>query len=459
MIGNLLGPEIKELIASRSFSALREFFVEMDPTDVSDCINDLPEEDQAIVFRLLPQAQAIEVFEHLGADEQQRVLQAMGNEDAARILNEMAVDDRTALLEELPPAAVTQMLTLLSPSQREIARTILGYPEESVGRLLTPDFISVREKWTITQVLDHIRANGKDSETLNVLYVCDEKGRLIDDIHIREVLLSPPDRLVDDIHDNRFIAVRATDTQQDALDIFKKYERQVLPVVDSEDRLLGIVTIDDMLFVQEEIATEEVQKIGGMEALHEPYIDVPLRELVKKRAGWLVVLFLGEMLTTGAMGFFEHELEKAVILSVFIPLIISSGGNSGSQASTLVIRSLALGEVQLRDWWRVFRRELASGLLLGLTLSVVGFFRILLAGKYFDAYGPHYFPLAMAVSVAIIGVVLWGTISGSMLPFILRRFGLDPATSSTPFVATLVDVTGLLIYFAACMAFLKGTIL
>jgi magnesium transporter len=459
MLGNLIGPEIKELIEERNFAALREAFLDWAPADVAECITELPDEEQAIVFRLLPHAQATDVLEYLDTDAQQTVLKAMGHADAARILNDMSPDDRTALLEELPGAAVAQMLQLLSPEEKAIAQSLLNYPEDSVGRLMNPNFISVRGEATIQQTLEYIREHGKDAETLNVIYVTDERGRLIDDLRIREILIRPVDTKIDDFRDNQFVALRATDDQATAVAVFRKYDRNTLPVVDSEEKLLGIVTVDDMLDVQEEETTEDMQKIGGVEALDEPYMDSPLFELVRKRAVWLVVLFLGQMLTATVMGVFERELASALVLALFIPLIISSGGNSGSQASTLIIRAMALGEITLADWWRVMKREIASGLFLGGLLAAIGFLRIIVWAQFTDAYGPHYLFIGATVSASVLGVVLWGTLSGAMLPLILRRCGLDPATSSAPFVATLVDVTGLLIYFTAAMLILRGTVL
>ena len=371
----------------------------------------------------------------------------------------MSPDDRTALLEELPGAAVARMLQLLSPGEKAIALSLLNYPEGSVGRLMTPDLLRVRDEWTVQQVLDYVRENGSDSETLHVVYVTDTGGRLIDDVRIAEILLSPLDRRVADIHDSSFVALRATDDAALAVDIFKKYDRTTLPVIDSEEMLLGLVTIDDILDIVEAEATEDIQMIGGVEALDDPYMEAPLLELFRKRAVWLVVLFLGEMLTATAMGFFEHELARAVVLALFIPLIISAGGNAGSQASTLIIRAMALGEVTLADWWRVMRREIASGLLLGGLLGTIGFLRIVIWSAFSDVYGAHSTLIAITVMVTVMGVVLWGTICGSMLPILLRRCGIDPATSSAPFVATLVDVTGLVIYFTAAMLVLRGTVL
>ena len=353
MIGTLIGPEIKELIAARNFAALREVVQDFTPADVAEIITEMQEEDQAVVFRILPHDQATEVLEYLEPDAQQSVLKAMGTSDAARILNDMSADDRTALLEELPGAAVARLLQLLSPEEKAIAQGLLNYPDGSVGRLMTPDLMRVQDEWTVQQVLDHVRTHGQDSETLHTLYVTDTSGRLIDDIRIGEILLSPLDRRVSDIHDSSFVALRATDDAALAVDVFKKYDRTTLPVIDSQEKLLGLVTIDDILDIAEAEATEDMQKIGGLEALDDPYMDVPLLDLVRKRGVWLVVLFLGQMLTATVMGFFEKELSSALTLALFIPLIISSGGNSGSQATTLVIRAMALGEARLSDWWRV----------------------------------------------------------------------------------------------------------
>ena len=389
----------------------------------------------------------------------------MAHEQVVGILNEMAPDDRTALLEELPSAAARQLIRLLTPEERRIATALLGYPEDSVGRLMTPDFIAVHEEWTVQHVLDYVREHGRDSETLNFVYVVDDRGKLIDDVRMREFLLRPLTAKVSEIRDQTFGALNVTDSQQDALNVFRKYDRAALPVVDSNGVLVGIVTADDMLDVAEEEATEDIQKFGGMEALDEPYMRIPLWRMVRKRAGWLVILFLGEMLTATAMANYQEELAKALVLALFLPLIVSSGGNSGSQASTLMIRAMALGEVTLRDWWRVMGREVQAGLSLGVILGVIGVVRVaawaIIGEQYFhrQPYGPHWSLVAITVGIALVGVVLWGTLSGSMLPFLLRRVGADPATSSAPFVATLVDVTGLIIYFSIALVIMRGAML
>jgi magnesium transporter len=460
MTGHLIEPAIKALIVARDFTALNHLFEEWTPPEIADCIVDFPHEEQAVVFRMLPQAKAAAVLEYLDHDAQVTVLKAMGSEAAAKVLNDMSDDDRTRFLEELPPAAVTRTLALLTPDERGHAQALLNYPQGSIGRLMTSHFVAVRDDCTVLQVLEHVRKHGQDSETLNVIYVVDEAGKLVDDLRIRELLLRTFETKISDIRDSRFVGLRASDPAVDAAAVFRKFDRSALPVVDSEGRLIGIVTIDDVLDVIEAATTREVQKIGGMEALEEPYTTISLARMVKKRATWLIVLFLGEMLTATAMQGYNGEIEKAAVLAMFLPLIISSGGNSGSQATTLIIRAMAVGEVTLRDWWRVLRREISSGAWLGLILGGIGFCRILLwQSLHFYDYGAHYFLIALAVGFSLIGVVLWGSVSGSMLPFLLRRCGLDPATSSAPFVATLVDVTGLIIYFNVALLVLRGSVL
>ena len=369
MVGKIVQPEIRSLIDARNFGALRELFAEWPPADIAECITDFSEDEQVIVFRVLPHDQAADVFEYLDVEAQQKLLRAMAHEQVVGILNEMSPDDRTALLEELPSAAARQLIKLLTPEERSIARALLGYPEGSVGRLMTPDLIAVDAGWSVKEVLDYVRENGQDSETLNVIYVVDDRGKLLDDIRMREFLLKPLTAKVSDLMDHNYVTLSVTDSQEDAVNIFRKYDRTALPVVDSGGVLVGLVTIDDMLDVAEKEATEDIQKLGGMEALDEPYTTIPLMRMVKKRATWLIILFLGEMLTATAMQGYNGEIEKAAILAMFLPLIISSGGNSGSQATTLVIRAMALGELRLGDWFRVVRKELLSGFSLGLILG------------------------------------------------------------------------------------------
>lgn len=450
---------LADLLKQRNFIGIRAALANLTPADSAEAIEDFEAAEQAALFRLLPMQQATEVFAYLPLESQEELIHSMGSEQAAGILDAMSPDDRTALLEELPTVVCARLVEALSPAERSVAVRLLDYPENSIGRLMTSEYLTLRDEWTAREVLEHIRSHGRDRETLNVLYVVDAAGKLLDDVRIREILLCPLETRVKDLRNHVFIALNATDDQETAVAVFRKYDRTVLPVVDGYGGLVGIVTVDDILDVAEEEATEDIQKLGGMEQLDEPYMDISLFRLVKKRATWLIVLFVGEMLTATAMGHFEEEISKAVILAVFVPLIISSGGNSGSQAATLIIRAMAIGEVGLKDWWRVMRREIFSGLILGLILAVIGVFRIAAWSAFSDIYGPHWLLVAITVGVSLVGVVLWGTLSGSMLPFLLKRLGLDPATSSAPFVATLVDVTGLIIYFAVAGVILRGTLL
>jgi magnesium transporter len=451
--------ELAAVLRARDYARLRDMLRNRHAGDVASLLTALGVEDQAVIFRVMPRKDAAAVFEYLSQESKEALLKAMAQEEVAELLNNMAPDDRTLFLEELPAEATRQLLALLTPAERAVALTLLGYPEHSVGRLMTPHYVSAREHWTVREVLDYVRAHGQDSETLNVIYVVDDQGLLVDDVRIREFLLAPLDRRVADLMDRRFVALRATDDQETAVAVFRQYDRSALPVTDTAGMLIGIVTIDDVLDVAEATATREIQRIGGSEALDEPYISIAFGRMIQKRAGWLTALFLGEMLTATAMGAFEEEISKAVVLALFVPLIISSGGNSGSQAATLVIRALALGEVGVRDWWRVMRREILAGLALGAILGTIGFMRISLWSAFSDVYGPHWLLVAITVSVALVGVVLWGTLSGSLLPFLLKRLGFDPAASSAPFVATLVDVTGLVIYFSVALVVLRGTLL
>lgn len=432
---------------------------ELQISDIADLLSE--ESDYAFTaFDLMPIHRAASVFKILEQQVQEDVIKGLPPQKVAELLNELPADDRTSFLEELPSNTVKELIKLLDPDERRKTLALLGYKEDSVGRLMTPDYIAVYENWSVQNVLDYIRNFGMDSETIDVIYVIDEQGKFVDDVRIREFILRRPETLVSELIDGRYITLNVDDDQSVANDVFKMNNRVALPVVDNNNVLLGIVTIDDVLWVANEEFTEDIQKIGGTEAFDEPYLDIAISKLVRKRAGWLVLLFIGEMLTATAMQFFQGEIEKVVVLSLFIPLIMSSGGNSGSQASTLIIQAMALGEVTLADWWRVMRRELISGLLLGLILGLIGFARISLwQSLHFYDYGEHWVMLACAISFSVMGIVLWGSLMGSMFPIILKRFKLDPAASSAPFVATMVDVTGVLIYFSMAYLFLKGTLL
>jgi magnesium transporter len=459
MLEKLVLPEIRELIADKDVTTLHEILGEWIPPDLGALVEDLEPEEQAFVFRALEKEKAAETFAYLDADAQHHLVESLPIGEVTKILNGMAPDDRTRFLEELPPDREQRLLALLSPEERKIAETLLAYPEDSIGRLMTPDYIAVKEYWTIEHVLDFVRTYGKDSETLNAIYVTDDRGKLIDDMRIREVLLAPPSTKVRDLLDRTFVRLQVTDDKSDAVDLFRKYDRTALPAVNEEGILLGIVTVDDVLDVAEAEATREMQQLGGTQALEEPYITTPVPIMIRKRAGWLVLLFMGELLTATAMGYFEEEIALAPILALFVPLIISSGGNSGSQAATLIVRALGLGEFRVNEWWHVLRREIASGLALGLILGAIGFLRIALWSRFSDFYGPHWHLIGLTLSVTLVCIVMWGTIAGAMLPMLMKSIGFDPATSSAPFVATLVDVTGLIIYFTVALFFLRGTLL
>lgn len=461
MLGLLLLPEIEEMIRSGDFAGLRDALIDWSPPDLAELIPELPAESRAIIFRLLPREIAAETFGYISHEDQELLMRALGDEKAAEILNAMPPDDRTALLEELPGEVTRHLLALLSPEELNIAKKLLGYPEESVGRRMTPDYVAVKEGWTVQQVLDHIRKYGRDSETLNVIYATDSRGFLLGAIRVREILLSDPETKVHKLFGADVVSLKATDDQETAVQTFRKYDIVALPVTDSSGVLVGILTVDDILDVAEEEATEDIHKLAGMEAMEEPYMKIGYSEMVKKRAPWLVLLFFGEMGATSAMARYDHELEKITVLAFFVPLIMSCGGNSGSQAGTLVIRAMALGEIKLSDWWRVLRRELLTSLTFGTVLGIIGFLMVIVwnsitAGHRF---GEHWFRIASTLGLSVLGVVMWGTLAGGMLPFLLKRLKLDPATSSAPFVATLIDVTGLLIFFNVAVMLLKGVFL
>jgi magnesium transporter len=451
--------EVAALIARKDQAAIRRCVEPWLPADLAPLIADLPVEDLATLFRHAPRELAPVTFTYMPPAAQQKLLRLLTQQQLAELLNALPPDDRTAFLNELPLDVAMQLLGLLSVDERQVAQSLLAYPAHSVGRMMTLDFVAIRPEWNVGEALAYIREHGFDRETLNMVYVVDETGRLLDDVRVRRFLVSPPERPVRELLDGNFTMLAPTDDREKALALFRQYDRVALPVTDANHKLIGIVTVDDILDVAEEEATEDIQKLGGSEALDEPYTTIALSRMVKKRASWLIVLFIGEMLTATAMGYFEDEIAKAVVLALFVPLVISSGGNAGSQAATLVIRALALGEFKLREWWRILRRELIAGSLLGLVLGAIGFLRIAIWAQFSNLYGEHWPRVGATVGIALVGVVLWGSLIGSMLPLVLKRLGFDPATSSAPFVATLVDVTGLIIYFSVAFVVLRGTLL
>ncbi len=535
MIGSILQTDLEEIIKSKNWEVLREAVSELDPPDIAEVLIDVPPEDEGVIFRILPRELAAKVFSYLPLDRQEELLYSFSNAQVQSLLNEMTPDDRTRLLEELPSEVTRKLLETLPPDALKSARQLLNYPEGTAGRYMTPKYASIRPSTTARDALEQIRKTGRGKETLNVVYIVDETGKLLEDLRLGSLVMADPDKPVVEIEDRPLVSIPATATGDEVVAAFEKYDRVALPVTDAEGHMLGIITVDDVLEFAQKKATEEIQKLGGSEALDAPYLEVGFWPMVRKRGGWLAILFLGEMLTATAMGYFEGEIERAAVVALFVPLIISSGGNSGSQGTSLIIRSLALKEIRLRDWWRVFGRELRTGAALGVFLGIIGFCRISAwqgmshvphVGSFFQthgsgdvqripngmkmvtgdtslaadvhvnaytlpkdaeiqkgliipadtvlpadvatitrtserptAYGKHWLLIGLTVLFALIGVVTWGSLAGSMLPFILRRLGFDPATSSAPFVATLVDVTGLIIYFVVAKIILSGTLL
>ena len=442
--------QIELLLEQGDSEQLQEYLNNLNISDVEVLIDEFPEHGPLFID-LLSINRAVNVFRILDFPTQERILKKVSGAKVTELVKGLPPDDRTALFSEMHGDTVKVLIQQLPADDRKEALQLLGYQEDSVGRLMTPDYITVKKTWDVERTFAHIRKYGKDSETIDVLYVVDGNGALLDDIRIREILLADPETKISSLMDGRLIALNVNDPQEEAINVFRMNNRVALPVTDDADILLGIVTVDDILWIANEEYTEDIQKIGGTEALDEPYLDINLFRLVKKRVGWLIILFLSEMLTTTAMQSYGGELQAITMLAFFVPLIISSGGNSGSQASTLIIQAMALGEVRLSDWWRVMRREILSGLMLGIILGIIGFSRVAIWTTFSNIYGPHWLLMAFTVCFALVGVVLWGSLAGSMLPIVLKKLGFDPATSSAPFVATLVDVTGLVIYFNIAM--------
>lgn len=458
MLGQLLRPECEELIRNKDWASLRVAFSEMDPADIAEIIEELPPDESAILFRLLPRHTAAIVFEYLPLEQQTELVQRLATEQLVTVLNEMAPDDRTRLFEELPASVTKRALRTLNPDELKVARQLLGYPERSAGRFMTPEYLAIRPTMTAGEALAYLRANGRGRETLNVIYITDDGGGLQGELRLSSLVMAAPDAKVGDLEDRQLVSIQAMDDREEVVSAFEKYDRVALPVVDSQGVLVGIITVDDVLDVAEEEATEDIQRMGGMEALDAPYLDIGFFGMIRKRVGWLIILFFGETFTISVLRGYEEELSKLTLLSMLLPLIVSSGGNSGSQATTLVIRSLATREVRLRDWPRVLLREVSTGFALGLTLGTLGFARIVLfeRGNYST---DELVRLGLAIGVSLLCVVICGTFLGSMLPMLLRRIGLDPATASAPFVATLVDITGVLLYMQAVKFLLTGILL
>jgi magnesium transporter len=428
--------------------------------DLHDVWAVLSREERVLGFNLLPRPEAEEFYLDLDSHDQAELLFDLPPGERRSWMRLLPPDDAADIVQETPIEHRQGLLDLLDEPTRKEVRALLAYAEDQAGGLMNPRFARVRPDMTVDEAIAYLRRQtSAQVETLYYIYVLDIQQRLLGIVSVRELFAARPDKLVRDVMRTDIVTVPEDLDQEKVSRLFAKHDFMALPVVNGEGRMKGIVTVDDIVDVVNEEATEDIQKFGGMEAIDSPYFKIRFGSMVRKRAGWLTVLFLGEMLTASAMTFFEESIARAVVLALFVPLIISSGGNCGSQASTLVIRAMALGEVRLADWWRVVRRELATGLALGSLLGAIGFLRIVVWQMVRPIYGEHYMLVAVTVAVSLVGVVTFGTFTGSLLPFVLRRLGLDPASASAPFVATLVDVTGLLIYFSLAAAILTGTML
>ena len=429
--------------------------------DIAEALGDLSPSAAALVIGALPFDLAVQVLDDPDLEQRVAIINSMALEVAGPLINGMSPDQRAELFRQLSDSEQARILPALERRTQQALEFLLRYPPETAGGIMTTEFLTVPWTATAQETLELIRRVGGGKETVYVIYVLDAEAKLRQVVSLRELVLSEPDWAVTEIGSRRkLLSVGPYMDREEVARLISKYDLLAIPVVDKEQRLLGIVTVDDVIDALITETTEDVQKFGGMEALDEPYMAISIPRMLRKRAGWLAALFIGEMLTATAMGYFEGEIAHAVVLALFVPLIISSGGNSGSQATSLIIRAMALREVRLRDWWRVAIRELPSGLALGAFLGLIGAVRILLWQQlgWYD-YGPHYRLVALTVSLALLGVVTFGSLTGSMLPFVLRRLGFDPASASAPFVATLVDVTGLVIYFTVALLILRGTLL
>jgi len=460
MIGNLLQPELEALIAERKWDELRGALMELDASDIAEILSDLPPEDDPAIFRVLPRDLASEVFSHLPPEHQEQLLRSFTSDQMRAIVQEMSPDDQARLLEELPAEVTRRLIETLPAEDLKAARELLGYPPETAGRYMTPEYVALRPEMTAGEALEHIRRHGRGKETLSMVYVVDADGFLLQDLRLSALVTADPGAQVAKLEDRPLVAITATTDREAVVRDFEKYDRAALPVVDDQGHMLGIITADDILDVAEQEATEDIHKFGGVQAIESPYTQASMLTVFRRRGVWLSVLFIGQMLTATVMEGFEGSLEKAIVLTLFIPLIISSGGNSGGQATSLAIRALALGQVMVRDWWRVLRREFSVALMLGMWLGLLGLLRVVLWQVLgWQDYTEFYALVAITVAITLVGVVLWGSLVGAMLPFLLSRLGLDPATCSAPFVATLVDVTGLVIYFSVAILVLTGTLL
>ena len=439
--------DVHVLIEKRDWPAVRAAVNKLPEAEIAELLFELDTTDRMVLFRLLPRDISAEVFAQLEYDDANTLLDELTSEETRRLLAELSPDDRTQLFEELPGQVTQRLLNLLNPQDLAETRKLLGYPPESVGRLMTPDYIAVRPEWTIGKVLQHVRAKGHDSETVNVLYVTDAKWKLLDALDLRRFILADPDATVDQIMDYTFIALQATEDREEAVRTMERYDLAVVPVMDTAGVLVGIVTFDDVLDVAQEEATEDFHKAAAVTPLRGSYRDATFRALYNKRVGWLVILVFVNILSGAVIHYFEDTITANVALVFFLPLLIASSGNAGSQTSTLMVRALAMGDVELGDWGRLLGKEIVVALALGLSMAgavaIIGVVR----------GGPM---IGLVVALTMITVVIVGSIIGTGMPFLLSRFNYDPATASTPLITSLADISGVLIYFAIASALLSS---
>ncbi len=432
--------ELQNLIENKRWSQLKERLVKVPSPEVLDVLFLGEKHDRVLIFRSLPRQKSAEVFAYLEPEQQDALLHDLTDAETRNLLSNLSPDDRTALLEELPAPVTRRLLGLLSAPDLQEARELLGYPEESVGRLMTPDYVSVYSDWTVGKALEHIRVHGKDSETVNMIYVVDKSGNLLDDIRLRRLMLADLETKIKDLMDNSFAALSAFDDREQAVTLMKKYDLMAIPVVDSEHSLIGIVTFDDVMDVAEEEATEDMQKAASVAPLKMTYHRATVLNLYSKRAGWLIALVLMNLASAIVLSVFEEKLTSAIVLVVFIPLLIGGGGNAGAQAATLVIRALVIGDINLNQWAQTIGKETLVGLLLGLTLGALG-------GVLGFFYGGFQWRIAVVIGSSMLSIVLFANLIGMLLPFVLAKLKIDPAVASGPLITTIVDAGGLLIYF------------
>lgn len=439
MLRQLMQPEIEEVIEAGAWQRLREAVGEWPSADVAELLHHLDGSDRVLFFRALPREQSADVFSHLDPEEQNDLLRDLTDRETREILDQLAPDDRSILLEELPGEITKRMLRLLDPEKLEEARELLGYPPESVGRLMTPEYVTVRPRWTVARALEHVREEGPDSETVNMLYVIDDRGTLLDDLRLRSLVLADPEARVDDLMDRSYARLSAFQDREEAVREIQRYDLVALPVVDSRGTLLGIVTVDDLLDVAEAEATEDIQKGASVAPLEAGYRNTRVAGLYGKRIGWLLGLVVLNLLSSGVIAAYEETLSGALALAFFIPLLIDTGGNTGAQSATLLIRALATGDVRMGEWALTLGKELAVGALLGVSLGVAAWAMGLFRGGT---------EIAVVVGLSMFSIVVVTNLVGMALPFLLDRVGVDPATASAPLVTSVADVGGLLIYFA-----------